>query len=174
MISTSAMPRRRHLVASGKDDVLHAGAAHGRRALLAHRPDDGVGDIALAAAVRTDHDGDAGLETELDRARERFESPGFYGLKKHVSPFRLPVNRPAAQSAYYPNQKRARNRWGCGRRVRKNLPSVPAVPPVLPSPPPVGIPSWCLPLPRPSTSPSRTTSEVKSRACGGPSASTTS
>jgi hypothetical protein len=48
-----------------EDDVQHLGAAQGGGALFAQNPADGVGDIALAAAVRA-HDGDQSrLELEL-------------------------------------------------------------------------------------------------------------
>ena len=41
-------------VAAGEDHVLHRLAAHGERALLAERPQDGVGDVRLARAVGAD------------------------------------------------------------------------------------------------------------------------
>ena len=40
----------------------------------AGRPDDRVGDVRLAGAVRPDDDGDAGLELQLERVRERLEA----------------------------------------------------------------------------------------------------
>ena len=61
-------------VAAGEDDVLHGGAADARGSLLAEHPHDGVGEVALAAAVRPDDDGDAGLEDQLGLPRERLEA----------------------------------------------------------------------------------------------------
>ena len=40
----------------------------------AGRPDDRVGDVRLARAVRTDDDGDARLELQLEGVRERLEA----------------------------------------------------------------------------------------------------
>jgi hypothetical protein len=40
----------------------------------ARRPDDRVGDVRLAGAVRSDDHGDAGLELQLEGVRERFEA----------------------------------------------------------------------------------------------------
>ena len=46
-------------VAAVEDDVLHLVAAQALGALLAKHPGDGVGDVALAAAVGADNRGDA-------------------------------------------------------------------------------------------------------------------
>ncbi len=74
MSSTSAAAAGAAAVAAGEDDVLHGGAADARRALLAEHPHDGVGDVALAAAVGPDHHGDAGFEDQLGLPRERLEA----------------------------------------------------------------------------------------------------
>ena len=47
-------------------------------------PDDRVGDVRLAGAVRADDDGDARLELELDRVDERLEAADPDGLEVHV------------------------------------------------------------------------------------------
>ena len=51
--------------------LLRAELGGGQRA---GRPDDRIGDVRLAGAVRTDDDGNARLETNLDRFRERLEA----------------------------------------------------------------------------------------------------
>ena len=45
-----------------------------RRGQRAGRPDDRVGDVRLAGAVRSDDHGDAGLELQLEGVRERLEA----------------------------------------------------------------------------------------------------
>jgi hypothetical protein len=61
-------------VAAGENDILHGRAAHGRGALFAQDPHDGVGDIALAAAVGPDDHRDTGFEEQLGLPRERLEA----------------------------------------------------------------------------------------------------
>ena len=61
-------------LAAAEDDVFHRAAAQMLRALLAHRPADGVDDVALAAAVRSHHSGDAVVEGKDDAVRERLEA----------------------------------------------------------------------------------------------------
>ena len=63
-------PRRRAL----EDDFFHLRAAQQPRALLAEHPADGVGDVRLAAAVRSDDRRHARLEDQLGGVGERFES----------------------------------------------------------------------------------------------------
>ncbi len=58
---------------AGGDHVLHRGAADRSRALLAERPEDGVGDVALAGAVGADDHADAGRELEVHPLGERLE-----------------------------------------------------------------------------------------------------
>jgi hypothetical protein len=48
-----------------EDDFFHLRAAKRPRTLLSEHPSDGVGDIRLAAAVRTDDRGYAGLEQQF-------------------------------------------------------------------------------------------------------------
>ncbi len=60
--------------AAGVQDVLGLFGAQLVRAQAAGRPDDRVGDVRLARAVRPDDDGDARLEAHLDRVRERLEA----------------------------------------------------------------------------------------------------
>ena len=51
----------------------------------AGRPEDRVGDVRLAGAVRPDDDGDARLEPDLDRVHERLEAAKLDGLQVHAS-----------------------------------------------------------------------------------------
>ena len=60
-------------VAAVEDHVFHALAAQALRALLAHHPGDGVGDVALAASVRADDGRHALVEGELRAVGKRFE-----------------------------------------------------------------------------------------------------
>src|SRR6476646_1228517 len=52
-------------VTAAEDDVFHLVAAKALRALLAHHPGDGVGDVALAASVRSDDRGQPAIKREL-------------------------------------------------------------------------------------------------------------
>ena len=61
-------------VAAGEDHVLHRLAAHRQRALLAERPEHGVGDVRLAGAVRPDDHGHARAELELGPVGEGLEA----------------------------------------------------------------------------------------------------
>ena len=72
-------------VAAGEDDVLHGRAADGSGTLLAERPDDRVGQVALAAPVGPDDHADAGLEEELGLLGERLEAFEAQRLEVHLS-----------------------------------------------------------------------------------------
>ena len=65
-------------------------AAQRLGALLAHDPAQGVDDVGLARAVRTDHAGDAGLELQRGRRRERLEPAQREALQVHRRP---PIGR---------------------------------------------------------------------------------
>src|SRR6185295_17676940 len=52
-------------IAAAEDDVFHLVAAQTLGALLAHHPRDGVGDVALAAAVRSHDRSDATIESQF-------------------------------------------------------------------------------------------------------------
>ena len=65
-----------------KDDVLHLCAAQMLDSLLAQNPGDGVGNIALAAAIRSDHGGDTVTgKDNLCVVREGFETDDFQPLQ---------------------------------------------------------------------------------------------
>ena len=66
--------QRLALVGPREDDVLHLLAAQAGGALLAEHPLDGVDDVALAAAVGSDDDGDAVPELELRLVGEALEA----------------------------------------------------------------------------------------------------
>ena len=70
-------------VAAAEDHVFHLLAAQALGALLAHHPGDGVGDVALAAAVRADDGGDALVEGQLGAIGKRFEAVDFETFKTH-------------------------------------------------------------------------------------------
>ena len=65
---------------AGEDHILHARAAQRLGRLLAQHPADGIGDIALAAAVGADDDRDARIEHDARAVREGFESLDFQTL----------------------------------------------------------------------------------------------
>src|SRR5207244_5791461 len=69
--------------AAAEDHILHLVAAQALGALLAHHPGDGVGHVALAAAVRSDNRGDASVEGELRAVRKRFEAVDFQTFETH-------------------------------------------------------------------------------------------
>jgi hypothetical protein len=72
--------------AAREDHVLHALAAQAARGLLAHRPADGVDHVRLAAAVRPDDGGDAGLEGEGRLVDEALESRDLERLDAQPTP----------------------------------------------------------------------------------------
>ncbi len=69
--------------AAVEDHVLHRRAAQALHALLAEHPVDGVGDVALAAAVRAHDAGDAALEGELLPVAEALESDDLHRVQTH-------------------------------------------------------------------------------------------
>src|SRR5688572_27034079 len=64
-------------IAAAEDDVFHPVAAKALGALLAKHPRDRVGDVALAAAVRTDDGGYPLIEGKLRPVGERLEAMDF-------------------------------------------------------------------------------------------------
>ena len=59
---------------AGKDEVVHPVATQELGALLAECPADGVGNVALSAAVWADHTRHAGLERQFNFFGEGFET----------------------------------------------------------------------------------------------------
>ena len=66
-----------------EDQILHALAAEGLRALLAEGPADRFRDVALAASVRPDDRGDPGHHPENGLLRERLEAVQRDGFEAH-------------------------------------------------------------------------------------------
>ncbi len=64
----------RQPVAAGEDHVLHRLAAHGQRALLAQRPQHGLGHVGLARAVGPHHHRHARSELQPGAVREGLEA----------------------------------------------------------------------------------------------------
>ena len=70
-------------LAAREDHVLHRGAAQALHALLAEDPGDGVGDVALAAAVGAHDAGDPALEGEFLLVAEGLEADDLDSLEAH-------------------------------------------------------------------------------------------
>src|SRR6202011_2768927 len=70
-------------VAGAEDDSFHLLAAQAFRALLAHHPRDGVGDVALAASVGADNRGHPLVEGQLGPVGKRFEAVDFKPFEAH-------------------------------------------------------------------------------------------
>ena len=68
---------------AGEDDVLHGLAAQLLRRLLTEHPEDGVGDVRLARAVRPHDDREAGLERHMGAVRKGLEAFEGKGLEVH-------------------------------------------------------------------------------------------
>ena len=81
---TSAAPGRLARVGAAEDDVFHLLAAQALRALFAHDPGQGIGDVALAAPVRADNRGHSAIEREFGAIGEGFETGDFETFKTHV------------------------------------------------------------------------------------------
>jgi hypothetical protein len=71
-------------VGAAEDHVLHLRAAQRRGTLLAEHPADGVGDVALAAAVGADDRHHAGFEHEAGPVGEALEPVDFQRLQVHA------------------------------------------------------------------------------------------
>src|SRR5688572_25628695 len=90
-------------IAAAEDDVFHLLAAQALGTLLAEHPGDGVGDVALAAAVGTDDRGDAFVEGQFGSIGERLEAGNLETFKAHYS---SPVLTTSGRS--FPNSDRPR------------------------------------------------------------------
>ena len=71
-------------IAALENDVLHVLAAQALCALLAKHPGNRVNHVALAAAVRPDDGGDAGVEGELGPVSEALEPGDFETIQTHM------------------------------------------------------------------------------------------
>ena len=85
-----------------EDHVLHLVAAQALGRALAHGPAQRLDDVGLAAAVRADDAGQAGLELQLDRLGERLEAAdaksGYFQRRRRnmLGQARQPISRHAA------------------------------------------------------------------------------
>src|SRR5262249_43225289 len=70
-------------LAAREDDVLHGRAAEALRALLAEHPVDGVGDVALPAAIWSDDARDAAPEGQLLLVAEALETDDLDSFQTH-------------------------------------------------------------------------------------------
>ncbi len=80
-----AMVGRRVVAATGEQHVVGLLRAERRRRQRARGPDDRVGDVRLARAVRADDHGHARLELHLDGIRERLEAAQLDAPQMHAS-----------------------------------------------------------------------------------------
>ena len=80
-----------------EDHILHRCAPEVAGTLLAHHPGERVDDVRLAGAVRADHGGDAGLETQRGRRGERFEAAQRQFLEIHA--WKFPCTRHSSSPA---------------------------------------------------------------------------
>ena len=78
---------------AGEDDVVHAGGAHGLERTLAHHPAQRLDEIRLAAAVRADDAGQAGLDLELGGVAEALEAGQAQALEFHSTALSLRAAR---------------------------------------------------------------------------------
>jgi hypothetical protein len=69
---------------AGEDDVVHLAGAHRLVRRLAHHPAYGLDKVRLAAAVGTDHAGQAGFDLEVGRFDEGFESDQAQPRQLHI------------------------------------------------------------------------------------------
>ena len=65
---------RRPAIGAAEDDIVHLAAAHALGRVLAHRPAQRLDEIRFAAAIRADDAGQAGIDDELGRIDEGFET----------------------------------------------------------------------------------------------------
>ena len=68
---------RRALGRSAEDDVVHFAAAHPLGRGFPHHPAQSLDHVRLAAAVRPDDPGDAGVDHQFDRIDERLKAAQF-------------------------------------------------------------------------------------------------
>jgi hypothetical protein len=78
-------------VAAAEDDILHLVAAQALGALFPEHPGDGVGDVALAAAVGADDGRHASIEGELCTIGETLEAGNLETFETHNEPSRSRV-----------------------------------------------------------------------------------
>jgi len=75
---------RRAFGIAGEDDVVHLRRSHRLVGRFTHHPADGFDQIGLAAAVRADDPGEAGLNLEIGWFDERLEADEAQPRKLHT------------------------------------------------------------------------------------------
>ena len=105
-----------------EEDVVGLLGAHLGRRQRAGRPDDRIGDVRLAGAVRADHDGHPGLEAHLDGIRERLEAAQLDAPQVHARA-RLSVRPDSLAAARMPlrNAEIASRLYVTPKSVEANL-----------------------------------------------------
>ncbi len=96
-----AHTHRRVAFGSREDHIFHRRSAEMLRGHLTHHPNERVDDVRLAATVRTDDAGDAGVEVDDRAILEGFEANDFELLDSHAASIDVVFNkldRPKAQS----------------------------------------------------------------------------
>jgi hypothetical protein len=144
-----AVVGRFSVFAAREEDVVGLLGAKLRWRERARRPDDGVGNVRLARAVRADDDGNPWLEIDLERTGEGFEAADLDGLQVHRR--RILAKRPDVQmaSGTTPRASSACRAASCSAAF------------------------FVEPRPTPSWTPATCAAQTKRRSCGGPSTSST-
>ncbi|CAB4847318.1 unannotated protein [freshwater metagenome] len=107
--------QRRAAGGAGEDDIFHLAAAKALGTLFTHHPCDGVDDIGLARAIGPDDTGDALLEMQGRRGRERLEAAQGEALEVHARGSRRVGVRGSGEGAP-PYPRRTRTGSGEGSR----------------------------------------------------------
>ena len=71
------------IAGAGEDDVVHAGRAHVLVGVLAHDPAEGLDEVRLAAAIRSDNAGQAALDDEFGGFDEGLEADEAEAVEFH-------------------------------------------------------------------------------------------
>ncbi len=71
---------------AGKDHIVHARGAHRLVRAFAHHPAQRFDEIGFAAAIRSHHAGQTGLQVELGLVAEGFEAVQFEAREFHRAP----------------------------------------------------------------------------------------
>ena len=90
---------RRALAGAGEDHVVHARGAHGLERAFAHHPAQRLDEVRLAAAVRADDAGEAGLDLELCGVAEALEAGEAQALEFHPTALSSGAGGPSSAAA---------------------------------------------------------------------------
>ena len=117
--ATSAWLREGRLRGAGEDHVVHAAGPHGLGGVGAHHPAQRLQQVRLAAAVRPDDAGDAGLDPELGRIDEGLEARKAQPLEVHGRSSGLPSCAAGFRRPVAPSGLPRRSRRPAPRRLRR-------------------------------------------------------